>query len=201
MDSSYVNVMETRELAYVLLVYVLHGAIAFAQAGLAGFLFVTGSRQLAGRKVERSVPSGILRVALGLALVAPLAIGVSVWLSISAATLAFAALLSFELRTPAAPTLAGRLLRRSSVVVAAVAALFMLWEGEDNLALGADLLLNTVEFRDEEVSWQRSNDPASPKVGEVAPDFELQDPAGKVQVRLSDFRGKRPVALVFGSYT
>ena len=77
----------------------------------------------------------------------------------------------------------------------------MLWEGEDNLALGADLLLTTVEFRDEEVAWQQANDSQSPKVGDVAPDFEPQDPTGKVRVRLSDFRGKRPVALIFGSYT
>ena len=41
----------------------------------------------------------------------------------------------------------------------------------------------------------------SPRAGDEAPDFELQDPEGNVRVRLSDFRGKRPVALVFGSYT
>ena len=79
--------------------------------------------------------------------------------------------------------------------------LFMMWEREDNLALGADLILRTVEFRDEEIAWQQTNDPQSPKVGDIAPDFELQDPEGNVRVRLSDFRGKRPVALVFGSYT
>ena len=41
----------------------------------------------------------------------------------------------------------------------------------------------------------------APKVGDVAPDFELQDPEGETAVRLSDFRDKRPVVLVFGSYT
>ena len=34
------------------------------------------------------------------------------------------------------------------------------------------------------------------QIGEAAPDFELKDHNGQV-VRLSDFRGKRPVALVF----
>lgn len=41
----------------------------------------------------------------------------------------------------------------------------------------------------------------APKVGDVAPDFKLERADGKGPVRLYDFRGKRPVALVFGSYT
>jgi hypothetical protein len=42
----------------------------------------------------------------------------------------------------------------------------------------------------------------APQVGQMAPDFEL--PLAKDEaktVRLSSFRDKRPVALVFGSYT
>jgi hypothetical protein len=39
------------------------------------------------------------------------------------------------------------------------------------------------------------------KAGDQAPDFKLKTPDGKQQVALSDFRGKRPVALIFGSYT
>ena len=39
------------------------------------------------------------------------------------------------------------------------------------------------------------------KVGEKAPDFELKTVDGKNTVRLSSFRGKRPVLLIFGSYT
>ena len=62
-------------------------------------------------------------------------------------------------------------------------------------------LLHAAEWRNEELDWQRSQDPRSPKVGELAPDFELQSPDGAAAVRLSDFRGKRPVALVFGSCT
>ena len=37
--------------------------------------------------------------------------------------------------------------------------------------------------------------------GDLAPDFTLKSPDGKQKVTLSDFRGKKPVALVFGSYT
>ena len=37
--------------------------------------------------------------------------------------------------------------------------------------------------------------------GDPAPDFKLTSPDGKRTVRLADWQGKRPVALVFGSYT
>lgn len=39
------------------------------------------------------------------------------------------------------------------------------------------------------------------KVGDEAPDFSLETHDKRSRVRLSDFRGKRPVVLVFGSYT
>jgi hypothetical protein len=38
-------------------------------------------------------------------------------------------------------------------------------------------------------------------VGDAAPDFTLKTPDGSAQVRLASFQGKRPVVLVFGSYT
>jgi hypothetical protein len=39
------------------------------------------------------------------------------------------------------------------------------------------------------------------RVGDVAPDFDLPPVDRKARVTLSSFRGKRPVVLVFGSYT
>jgi hypothetical protein len=39
-----------------------------------------------------------------------------------------------------------------------------------------------------------------PAPGESAPEFELETTAGE-RVALADFRGKRPVALIFGSFT
>lgn len=38
-------------------------------------------------------------------------------------------------------------------------------------------------------------------VGSIAPDFSLPRRDGTGVVKLSSFRGKRPVALIFGSYT
>jgi len=40
-----------------------------------------------------------------------------------------------------------------------------------------------------------------PAVGAEAPDFSLTSPDGAKRVTLSDFRGKKPVVLVFGSFT
>lgn len=37
--------------------------------------------------------------------------------------------------------------------------------------------------------------------GDMAPDFELPREDGRGAVRLSEFRARRPVLLVFGSYT
>lgn len=44
-------------------------------------------------------------------------------------------------------------------------------------------------------------DETGPRVGEAAPDFSLKRLGSEERVRLSDFRGRRPVALAFGSYT
>jgi hypothetical protein len=38
-------------------------------------------------------------------------------------------------------------------------------------------------------------------VGDMAPDFKLKTLDGKRTVRLGQFKGKRPVVLIFGSYT
>ena len=46
--------------------------------------------------------------------------------------------------------------------------------------------------------WARAGDL---KVGDPAPNFTLPLQNGKGEVTLSSFRGKRPVVLVFGSYT
>jgi len=43
--------------------------------------------------------------------------------------------------------------------------------------------------------------PGPPKAGDVAPDFELRYTTGENPVRLTDYRGHKPVALVFESFT
>ncbi len=53
----------------------------------------------------------------------------------------------------------------------------------------------------EQTAWQNYYNKFAPKTGEMAFDFELQDIEGKETFKLSDYRGKQPVALVFGSFT
>jgi allophanate hydrolase subunit 2 len=39
------------------------------------------------------------------------------------------------------------------------------------------------------------------RVGDAAPDFKLKTKDGSREVQLSSFKGRRPVVLVFGSFT
>ena len=47
----------------------------------------------------------------------------------------------------------------------------------------------------------RRRAPDKLKQGDVALDFNLKSVDGQRQVKLSSFRGDKPVALIFGSYT
>ena len=58
-----------------------------------------------------------------------------------------------------------------------------------------------LQYRREFMAWQKSHDVGAPKVGDRAPDFDLIAADSDLRVRLSDYRGDRPVALVFGSFT
>jgi hypothetical protein len=40
-----------------------------------------------------------------------------------------------------------------------------------------------------------------PKLGQLAPDFKLTTQDGKKKISLSDYRGKKPVVLIFGNFT
>lgn len=62
-------------------------------------------------------------------------------------------------------------------------------------------MLKTIQMRRGARNWQKALDVLAPKAGDIAPDFELCDVNGENPVRLSDFRGNKPVALIFGSYT
>jgi len=62
-------------------------------------------------------------------------------------------------------------------------------------------LTGTLKTRKEATAWQKKFDTHAPKVGELAPDFELSDSRGVNLLRLSDLRGQQPVALIFGSFT
>lgn len=68
-----------------------------------------------------------------------------------------------------------------------------------NLDQNKDGFVNEKEITD--FIKKKQEDESGPGVGEEAPDFELRTLEGDKVVKLSDFRGKKPVVLVFGSYT
>ena len=62
-------------------------------------------------------------------------------------------------------------------------------------------MTNTIQNRKQATAWQQQYEPHAPKVGDMAPDFELRDINGENPVNLSTFRDQKPVALIFGSFT
>jgi hypothetical protein len=62
-------------------------------------------------------------------------------------------------------------------------------------------MLETIGDNKQLKIWQKKFDTLAPKVGDVAPDFRLYDANGANPFHLSNFVGKKPVAIIFGSYT
>ena len=62
-------------------------------------------------------------------------------------------------------------------------------------------MMTRITDRKTATTWQKKYDAQAPRVGDTAPDFSLRDANGQNPVRLSDFRQKEPVALIFGSFT
>lgn len=58
-----------------------------------------------------------------------------------------------------------------------------------------------LSYRSKVMKHQLELNRSAPKAGDLAPDFTLTDVSGMESVTLSEFRGKKPVALVFGSFT
>ncbi len=218
MDPGYQNVMDLGNMLPIGLAMMIHLAMLLAQLGLAGFLVGTGVHGLlfldhqiggpGGRSVARQLGEpaakshNVIRIALGVLLGLPVLAGAPFPVSLLASLLALGLLVALERGTPDATThYPGQRTRRTAIALAALTAAFIGWEREDALAQGVGLLVNAQHWRSHELAWQVDSDRNAPKVGDLAPDFELRDPSGSTVVRLSDFRGKRPVALIFGSYT
>ena len=62
-------------------------------------------------------------------------------------------------------------------------------------------MTTTIDYMKAHRAWQGRYNTSAPKVGDLAPDFELYDVNSENPVQLSDFRRRKPVALVFGSFT
>ncbi len=75
---------------------------------------------------------------------------------------------------------------------------------EQNMTIISELLGDAkfiIRHRKRIMPIQKELDRQAPKIGDLAPDFTLTDSSGTEIVTLSQFRGVKPVALAFGSYT
>jgi len=145
MDPGYETIVEMKNLIWTMAVYLLHAGIAFLQTSLACFLLGTGAHGLLMPDLDRGWlrklgaveiggPStrlfGGIRIAFGLLMLAPIAVGTPAGLSLVTLIGALAFLIVVERRVLDADRLRGRFIRRAAIAFAAISSLFMLWEGE-----------------------------------------------------------------------
>lgn len=198
--------------------YGTHAFLAIAQVLLSIFLIASGIVLFSSRKqlnkwprrfgliVNREISGknwkSWLMVITGVALILPL-FGITYWIAVLACPSAIYLISSITngLNDPQ-PKKIGNIVRKGLAVSALLIFGFTFWEERDLVRAGWDVNYKAIYWRNKEVSgWQQENNPNVPKSGELAPDFELTDVTGTKTMRLSDFRGKRPVVLLFGSFT
>jgi len=211
MDTEYQTVVEVSSLMTSGLPMLIHTFFVLCEVGVATFVGIQGLGLLIdpngetpaqmrwGRiqvegKVARLVGGALLLA--GLLILAPVLGRVSLLSSVIGLSIAAGVFLSTWKRSEA-----GRPVRVAVIGAALLATGFLFFEGADPAAQTREIVQKAIDWRDHELAWQLDNDRRSPKVGDLAPDFELADSEGANSIRLSTFRGERPVALVFGSYT
>lgn len=198
--------------------YGTHAYLALAQVILCVYLAISGLVSLsqekqvgklarrfglvANKEGRTTKVQSWLMVATGIAFILPL-FGISYWVAVIACPIAIYWIVNMTtdlIDTHERKT--GSIMRRGLILSAVLLFGFTIWEGRDLVYAGFDVNYKAIYWRNKEVTvWQQENNPNVPKVGEMAPDFELLDNTGTKTVRLSDFRGKKPVVLLFGSFT
>ena len=197
--------------------YGTHAYLAIAQIVLCIFLIANGFLNLSSQgslgkwakrsgfvinPIERNKFRSLLMFATGVSLILPL-FGASYWLAVIACPIAIYLILNLSKGlTDPLEKKTGNLMRKGLILSALLNCGFTAWEERDLIYAGYLVNYKTIYWRHKEVSvWQQENNPNVPKIGEMAPDFELSDFTGEKTVRLSDFRGEKPVVLLFGSFT
>ena len=197
--------------------YGTHAYLAIAQIVLCIFLIANGFLNLSSQgslgkwakrsgfvinPIERNKFRSLLMFATGVSLILPL-FGASYWLAVIACPIAIYLILNLSKGlTDPLEKKTGNLMRKGLILSALLICGFTAWEERDLIYAGYLVNYKTIYWRHKEVSvWQQENNPNVPKIGEMAPDFELSDFTGDKTVRLSDYRGEKPVVLLFGSFT
>jgi hypothetical protein len=210
--------MVVKYLALATITYGTQAGLAIAQILLCLYMVASGIVHLsskkslgkwAGRfglvvnqKIKQKHWMSWLMIATGIAFILPL-FGLSYWFAVVACVIAIYCILTMttglaDLKER--PT--GNIMRNGLALSAILIFGFTIWEGRDLVYVGFNVNYKAIYWRHVEVTvWQHEHNPNVPKVGELAPDFELSDYTGTKTARLSDFKGKKPVVLLFGSFT
>lgn len=200
------------------IVYGIHVYLAISQILLGIFLVTNGTILLTSKKnlsiwatrlglvvnewLGKKSINGWFMITTGIALLLPL-LGFPFWLTIIACPISVYWILALKRGTAGvAKKKTGGFVQKALMASAVVIFCFTIWEGKDLVRAGFVVTYKAAYWDYKEVQgWQKKNNPNVPKVGELAADFVLTDVHGKSTIRLSDFRGNKPVVLLFGSFT
>ncbi|MCP4683099.1 MAG: hypothetical protein GY864_12255, partial [Desulfobacterales bacterium] len=211
--TSYQVVMDFSNMIWIILGYGIHLVLLMTQCCLAGFLILSGvidfffsdldNRWLRRLGLTTQEPRdkrnryGTVKLILASMILLPSVTGVSFIISALACLLSLIFFIYLEKVTLSPFKKQGVLIRYTIIFVCLFCFGSISFERKDNIDFGLEILQKAQHYRVAELTWQLESDKKSPKVGDMAPDFELSDPDGTRRVRLSEFRGKKPVALIF----
>jgi uncharacterized protein YjeT (DUF2065 family) len=202
---------------YIFIGYLGALVFALAQIGLALFLIISGiinvffyakdNIWLKRFGLVTQVPDdqrnqiGIAKVVLGLVLFFPYLFGIHYLVSFLACVVALVLFIYLERQNDRENRQCGLLMRYLVVFLAVVSLGANIYEERDAMELANSLVTKVIKYRTIETTWQKQQNRIVPKIGERATDFEVTSYDNTHTIRLSDFRGEKPVALLFGSYT
>jgi len=213
--------MDPMVIKYLALAGIAYGTqayLAIAQILICVYLIASGTLQLSSKEtlgnwarrfglvtsweIRKSNLKSWLMIATGIAFILPL-FGLSYWITVVACPIAVFWIITMNADlVDLQEKRVGNVMRKGLVLSAVLVFGFTIWEGRDLVFAGWDVNYKAVYWRNKEVNgWQKENNPNVPKIGDIAPDFELSDNTGKKNIRLSDFIGRKPVVLLFGSFT
>ncbi len=215
--SQYEMIMDYSSFHFINSAYIVHGLLIGLQLGLVVYLLASGlvnifwhdrkSTFLQKIGIAVKIPAekhskyGYLKMVLGLILLLPLFTGLSFLITGLSCLVIVGVMVSQERLLRNDSDKKGWIVRKLVSVTALICCGFIFYNSADNLSQGVNLMLKALNYRDHETAWQVENDKQSPKLGDLAPDFELTDTTGNHQIRLSNFRNQKPVVLVFGAHT
>ena len=199
-------------------IYGIHTLLAIAQIGLGLFLVANGKILLSGNKhlgkwsnrfglilndrLGQNPLNGWLMVITGVALILPI-LGLSYWIAVIACPISIYWITALKSGSGGVERKKNARWIQKGLMIGAIFVFgFTIWEEKDLVRASAIINYKAAYWEMTEVmGWQKTNNPNAPKVGALAPDFELTDVTGTKTVSLSEFRGKKPVVLLFGSFT